>query len=317
MKNLLGAHAVEEFTYQIPSFLQASVKANGPPDIPWDVSPTAPDCVVPIYVDSWWTSESLHNYAGRPRDWNELETLGLHFHSDMVSEYYFLFIKYEVVVWLAKHYNTGTDPQILSVKMELHRLKFLRDSIERGGKILEAEAKCLTERLVDLEEHLCDSAKAIFVMEQQFRDLWTVNYSRRLLEEFDARLDGQADDSEETSARSLSVQPPATTALRMSMGRIPHRNSSTFIASPSPIGSHSAELPPAPLGSTTSVTNTRPIKPLPRRDVGSDSHLLPHFRFTSGRNSVRPAATSQGTSGGWKGASSENLNLLDSIIADL
>ena len=86
MKIALGEHAIENFIYDIPTFLQASFKSNGPPDIPWDVIPTAPDCLVPIYVDSWWDSEDLNGYRGKLRDFEELQSFGLHFHLDMASE---------------------------------------------------------------------------------------------------------------------------------------------------------------------------------------------------------------------------------------
>ena len=62
MKIALSEHAIENFIYNIPSFLQASFKLNGLPDIPWDVRPTAPDYLVPIYVDSWWDLEDLNGY---------------------------------------------------------------------------------------------------------------------------------------------------------------------------------------------------------------------------------------------------------------
>ena len=87
MKIALGEHAIENFIYNIPSFFQASFKLNGPPDIPWDVRPTAPDCLVPIYVDSWLDSKDLKGYWGKLRDFEELQSFSLHFHLDMASEH--------------------------------------------------------------------------------------------------------------------------------------------------------------------------------------------------------------------------------------
>ena len=77
---------IENFVYDIPNFLQESFKVNGPPNILWDISPTAPDNLVPIYVDSWWDSEDLQGYQGKMRDFEELQSFGLHFHMDMASE---------------------------------------------------------------------------------------------------------------------------------------------------------------------------------------------------------------------------------------
>lgn len=76
---------MEEFTYDIPTFLQAAFKANGPPDLSWHTPTTSPDCLVPAYVDNWWEDQDIRNLVGKPRDWQRIEGMGLVFHSDMVS----------------------------------------------------------------------------------------------------------------------------------------------------------------------------------------------------------------------------------------
>ncbi|KIJ92472.1 hypothetical protein K443DRAFT_135283 [Laccaria amethystina LaAM-08-1] len=188
IKNRLGSHAIEELVYDVPTFLQASFKANGPPDIPWDVVPTAPDCLVPIYVKSWWDEDDSLNLIGKPRDWKNLETFGLCLHSDMLS----------------KHYNTGTDPQVSSETLELRRMKQLRDSIACGGRILEVELERLTAKLVDLEKRLHNSTTAIHLMSEEFKEMWALSYSGRLTQKYD--VDSDDDGDGDLDSASVAVQ---------------------------------------------------------------------------------------------------------------
>lgn len=162
---------MEEFTYDIPKFLQCSFKANGPPDLPCDVPPTSLDCLVPIYVDSWWEQVDLRSHVGKPRDWDEMETFSLYCHSDMVSGRMQSYDHFLNKFQLSQHYNTGTDPQVSSVTLELNRMKQIRESIACGGRILEVKLERLTEKLSDLEERLQDSMQAIEVLMATFREM--------------------------------------------------------------------------------------------------------------------------------------------------
>ena len=151
--------------------------------------------------------------------------------------------------------------------MELGRLKNLRDSITRGGKILEAELERLTEKLVGLEERLKESTMTIMVMEEEFRRMWAEKYSEKLIQNVDDKLD-DADDEGKTGW-SIVVESPPT--IRSSTSSAVLRN------------------PPV------ETADCRPIAPIPRRSEDSIFQPIPHIQLSSYAKEGRRAPTLQTT----------------------
>ena len=147
---------------------------------------------------------------------------------------------------VAKHYNTGTDPQLSLATMELGHLKNLRESITRGGKILEAELEWLTEKLIGLEERLKESTTTIMVMEEEFRRMWADKYSDELIQ----KVDDKMDDADEQGGAGWSIWvEPATTDGSNTIRDVPE--------------------------------DRRVIAPLPRRAVDSGFQPIPHIQLSS------------------------------------
>ena len=150
--------------------------------------------------------------------------------------------------------------------MELGRLKNLRDSITRDGKILEAKLERLTEKLVGLEEQLKESTLTVMVMEEEFRRIWVEKYSEELIQKVDEKLDA-ADDEGRTSWLILVESPPtiwSRTAGGVSGNApIPWQNEDT-IFQPIPhikLSSYAKEGCPAP---TLETKFTKPNVVLPK-----------------------------------------------------
>ncbi|EDR07819.1 uncharacterized protein LACBIDRAFT_327542 [Laccaria bicolor S238N-H82] len=263
IRKALGSHAIEEFTYDIPMFLQACVKEYGPPDIDWAVVQTAPDCLVPVYLDNWWVEKDIQDRVGGARDWNDLETFGVALHADM----------------LIKNYHTGSELPLPSATLEIERMKNLRASIARGGKTLEAELDRVYDRLHDLEDRLESSTKSIQVMEHEWRDGWCIAYADRLLAE-----DAVDDDSDEghTDAKSLSVAPPMsaqTQTPRIPVAATSRQTHAVDITSTTsrPKKHAPPTIPPA----STADRTSRPIVQILQRAESFDFKPLRHIKLSS------------------------------------
>jgi hypothetical protein len=197
---------------------------------------------------------------------------------------------------LSAHYNTWTDPQVSSDILELNRMKQIRESIARGGKILEVELGRLTERLSELEERLESATAAIDVMASEFREVWGNSLSDRLIEKHIQPTADESDD-DETDDGSLAVQPAMTAASTLSsppaVGNIKlpivKRLKSSLSAQTADVAAASKPIVhPSSLGETSAVAPVgnpidRPAKPLPRRALAGEFQPLPHIQFNVAR----------------------------------
>ena len=149
--------------------------------------------------------------------------------------------------------------------MELGCLKNLRDSITRGGKILEAELEWLTEKLVGLEERLKESTMTVMVMEEEFCRMWAEKYSEELIQKVDEKLD-DADDEGRTSWSILVESPPT----------IRSRTAGGVLGNP-----------------TVETADGWLIAPIPRRNEDSIFRPIPHIKLSSYAKEGHPAPTSE------------------------
>lgn len=180
---------------------------------------------------------------------------------------------------LKRQFYNASEPELSPMGLELERLKHLRAGILRGAKILEVELERVTKKLIDLEDRLDDSTKAIGVMSHMFREDWSGQYCRRTSEKWEEEFYNCDNDED---AESPSVQPTITTS----------RDNASSSAKASGGRHQNPKNSPPVLPSSPDVVVARPIKPLPSRALTAERRRLPHIRLTAASRGGPPAVPS-------------------------